>query len=268
MFKNKKVSTIIISVLALTLAIGLMAFAPVETASAAEPVGKEGPGGSRGDHGSRGGKRGPGFGGEDTFLADELGITIEELQTAFEEARSNFEGPGSETDMNTLLADVLGITVEELGTAREAARDAAIEQALADGKITEEQVALKEARQALKNYMAKDELLAKALGISVDELETVKEDGKRIPDLLEELGIDQETFQANMQTAHEEALQQAVEDGVITQEQADQMLEKMADRDFQGERGGRGGNDSVPGGREGEKGSRELPNPSQNSEAE
>jgi len=244
MFKNKKVSTIIISVLALTLAIGLVAFAPIETASAAEPVGKEGPGGSRGDRGSRGGKRGSGFGGEDNFLANELGITIEELQTAFEEARSNFEGPGSETDMNTLLADALGITVEELDAAREAARDAAIEQALADGKITEEQVALMEARQALKNYMEKDEVLAKALGISVDELETAKEDGKRISDLLEELGIDQETFQANMQIAHEETLQQAVEDGIITQEQADQISEsgfaRSPGRGRDGNRGLRG----------------------------
>ena len=76
MFKNKKVSIVIIGALTLVLAIGLMAFATVDTASAADPVGQEGPDGPRGGRGNQGnrdGQRGPGFGGEDTFLADELG---------------------------------------------------------------------------------------------------------------------------------------------------------------------------------------------------
>jgi hypothetical protein len=151
-------------------------------------------------------------------------------------------GPDSPIDMDLHLAEALGISTDELSDAREAAKNAAIEQALEDGMITEEQVTIMEARQALKNYIEKDALLAKALGITVEELEAAKEDDQRIPDLLEELGIDQETFEANMQAAHEEVVRQAVQDGVITQEQADLML----DNGFRGVHGP-GGRGRFPG---------------------
>ncbi|MFN2235305.1 MAG: hypothetical protein ACK2U1_13845, partial [Anaerolineales bacterium] len=96
---------------------------------------------------------------------------------------------------------------------------------VADGKITEEQAAMMEAHQVLESYMQKDEMTANALGITVDELNAAQEDGQRLPDLIEALGITQEEFEANMQALREETLQQAVQDGVITQEQADLMFE-------------------------------------------
>jgi hypothetical protein len=251
MFKNKKFFLIVIGALALTLAFGMVAFIPIETASAAELAGHGGP---RGDRGGR-----HGFGNEDPYLAETLGITTEELQAAREEARSNFEGPDSETDMDTLLAEALGIGVDELLAAQEAAREAAIEQALADGKITEEQVAIMEARQALQKYLQKDELLAKSLGISVEELEAYQEEGLRTPDLIEELGIAEEDFQTNMQAAREEALQQAVEDGIITQEQANEILE-----DGFGHEHGHGKHGGRPNGQE----PRSFPNCPENSSTE
>ena len=252
MIKNKNFSLIVIAASALILALGFVAFAPVDTASAAEATKHSGP---------RGGRHG--LGSENTYLAEALGITVEELQAAHEEARSNFEGPGSETDRDTLLAEALGISIEELTAARETARQAAIEAALAEGKITEEQVALMEARQALKNYIEKDALFAKALGMTVEDLETAKENGQRIPDLLEELGIEQEDFQANMQAEWEAALQQAVEDGVVTQAQADQILENG----FQGKRGF-GGHGRFPDGRDGSKSPRNFTDQPGNSESE
>jgi hypothetical protein len=269
MFKNKKFSLIVIGALALTLALGLVAFAPTTMANAATPEGDDftrgrGPGGGR-----------PGQFENHEYLAEALGISTEELQAAHQVAEEaaieqaleagliteaqaerlqngNFRhlqmliGPENAIDMNALLADALGISTDELNAAREAAKDAAIEQALEDGKITEEQIAMMEAREALKNYIEKDELMAKALGITVDELEAAKEEGQRMPDLLEELGIDPEDFEANMQAVHEEVLQQAVEDGIITQEQADQILENG----LPGKRGP-GGRGRVPRGEEG-----------------
>jgi len=275
MFKNKKISLIVISSLILTLALGLMAFASTNAASAATLTDD---GYAR--RGGPGGHRGPDHGSEDAFLAEALGITSEELQTAHQAAQSAavaqalaeglitqaqadriaesgfhsfqmFAGPDSDIDLDALLADALGISIDELSAASETAKATAIEQAIANGKITEEQAALMEARQALKNYLEKDELQAKALGISIEELQTALEDGQRIPDLLEELGVDQETFETNLQTAREEALQQAVEDGVITQTQADLLLANGFD-----DHHGHGG---FPGGREGVEGPHDFP---------
>lgn len=248
MFKNKKLSLIIFGALALTLALGLVAFSSIDVASAAGP---EGDGFNRGR-----GPRGDNLGspGDQEYLAEALGISTEELQTAYQTAQEaaveqaleegliteaqaerlqngNFKhlqmfvGSDNALDMDAFLADALGISADELSAAREAAKDAALEQALADGRITEEQIALMEARQALQDYIEKDELTAEALGITVEELEAAQADGQRIPDLLEELGLEKEDYEANLQAAHEEMLQQAVEDGVITQEQADMLLE-------------------------------------------
>lgn len=268
MFKNKKFSLIAIGALVLTLVLGLVAFAPIDTASAAAPE-DEGFNHSRGHGGFR-----PGGPGGEEALAEALGISLEELQTAheivqaaaLEQAVANgkltqeqadqiaergFIGRRGgfhpiEGDADTPLADALGISAEELQSARERVQADGIQQALEDGKITEEQVEMMEARQALQNYMQKDEMIAKALGITVDELDAAKEDGQHLPDLMEELGVEPEDFEANMQALHEETLQQAVQDGVITQEQADQMLEN----DFHSKRrpGGRG---RFPGDKEG-----------------
>jgi flagellar basal body-associated protein FliL len=272
MFKNKKVSILIISTLALILAVGLVAFSPFDSASAATPEDGLAHRGGPGGFDPR-----PPRDNEDTYLLDALGITAEELQAAHEAAQAaaidqaleeglitqtqvdrltqnrfrNFQlfaGPDSGIDMESLLAEALGISVDELSAARESAKAAAIEQAIADGKITEEQAALMEARQSLSNFVEKDELVAKALGISTEELQVAQEDGKRIPDLLEELGLDQETCEANLQAAHEEMLQQAVEDGILTQEQADLILENGLD---EAHGGGPGRFDHFPGGREG-----------------
>jgi hypothetical protein len=191
-----------------------MAFTPIDSANAGAP--------GDGDPGQGGGQRGPGFGNEE-YLAEILGISVEELQAAVEEARSATGGPGSGNDFEQLLAEALGISTDELQTARQAAREAALAQALADGEITQEEYDLFQARQALREYTDRDEILATALGISKDELQAALDTGQQIPDLLDELDISQEDLQAATQAAQEAALQQAVNDGVITQEQADQI---------------------------------------------
>jgi hypothetical protein len=250
MTKNKKFSLIVIGALVLTLAFGLVAFAPIGTASAA--VTDEGF-----NHGRRpGGFRPGGFDNNDEALAAALGISLEELQSAHEvvktaaleqavadgkltqeqadqfseesffNRRARFMPMAEQSE--SLLAEALGISVEELQAARQQVQQAAIDQALADGKLTEEQAALMEAHQALQNYIQKDEMIAKALGIPVDELTAAQEDGQRLPDLITELGIELEDFQSNMQALREEALGKAVQDGIITQEQADQILESDA----------------------------------------
>jgi PAS domain-containing protein len=127
-------------------------------------------------------------------------------------------GFGGSIDYRQLLADALGITVEELDAACETARTAAIEEAVKQDLITQEQADQMLAREGTKRgwfgfrgfgrgpkgiangKIDEEALLADALGITVDELRSARE------------------------KANQAAIDQAIAEGIITQEQADQML--------------------------------------------
>jgi hypothetical protein len=223
-------------------------------------------------------RHGPRQGGlqDDSYLAEALDITEDKLDAAKEAVRTaqleeavaqaladglltqeqadailsgdgfgrgmrglGFDKWGERGQGDELLAAELGISVEELEAAKETAREAALAQAIADGLITQEQADLMGAGQALREYLDHDAVLADLLGLSTEELESAKEDGS-IRDLVEASGLTQEEIMAAMQEAHETAVAQAVADGVITQEQADQ-LQAMPDHgSFGGPRGGHG----------------------------
>ncbi len=122
------------------------------------------------------------------------------------------------------LAEALGITVDELEDAQQQAYAASVADAVAAGQITQEQADQILARHALKSYIDRQAILAAALGMSVDDLEAALADGQSIVDLMVEQGIDSATLQTNAQAAYEAAVRQAVADGVITQAQADEIL--------------------------------------------
>ncbi|MCA9925934.1 MAG: hypothetical protein KC421_26365 [Anaerolineales bacterium] len=180
-----------------------------------------------------------GLGKNEDLLAEELGVTVEELQAAYEEVRvalieqavadglltqeqadqllSGTNGPvggrgfmphglaSSDVDVEEMLADALGVSVDELQAAREAVNAARLEQMIEDGVITQEQVDLMQARQAVQDY------------------------------------LDIDAINDSIQTAYEAAIEQALADGVITQEQADQMSENIPSfNGFAGPRGGHG----------------------------
>lgn len=189
----------------------------------------------------RGGQGGPGLGpqGDDTYLADALGITADKLtaarQSAYEagiqEALSkglitqaqadmlksnqgngkghgfgSFYG-GDQIDQEKLLATALNITVEQLQAAEKKAEEARVAQAVTDGKITQEQADNMKARSALQTF------------------------------------IQQQGF-------FQKILQEAVKAGIITQAQADTFLKNDSGRglmpfggrgDMGGGHGGRGG---------------------------
>lgn len=116
------------------------------------------------------------------------------------------------------LADALGITIDALDTAQEAARNAALDQVVAEGLLTQEQadaIRSGEARglgirppRGQESTIDMRALLADALGITVDELDAAE------------------------QAAREAGLAQAIADGVITQEQADLMAARSALKEF------------------------------------
>ncbi|MEA3349717.1 MAG: hypothetical protein U9Q82_03765 [Chloroflexota bacterium] len=76
--------------------------------------------------------------------------------------------------------------------------------------------------------------IAEAFSLTVDELNALHDSGTTIQQYAEEQGMSAEEIQAAMQTAFASATNAAVADGVITQEQADFMQDRMAQRSKDG----------------------------------
>lgn len=70
---------------------------------------------------------------------------------------------------------------------------------------------------------------AEALGMDVDDLMAERHDGKSLADIAASKGISTDELISAMLDAREAALDEAVDSGRITQEQADYMLEHMSD---------------------------------------
>ena len=163
-----------------------------------------------------------------------------------------FGGSGT----NTYLADALGITTDELATAQQSAFDAALTQAVDQGLITQAQADAVKAR-GMDNFgllqhfsmfggqtIDVESLLANALNISVDQLHTAEQNayGAMLDQAvtngrLTQAQADQmkarnalqgylntQGLQAKIQALVGQAVQDAVKAGVITQDQADQFL--------------------------------------------
>jgi hypothetical protein len=247
--RKKVYRYLIAGVIVMLLAVGATAaYTQVQTASAAV-------GDSPIAHRGWGEPVGPG--NQDTLLAEALGISVEELQSAqlaaqeaavaeaveaglltqeqadmlAERAGGFFGhkgfglrgGPETGIDYQALLATELGISADDLQSALQAAKTAGLEQAVEDGLITTEQAELIQAKEALKDYIDRDAMMAEVLEISEEELLESKADGIRMSELIDSLGLDADEVAAKMEAAHQAALEQAIVDGVITQEQADQI---------------------------------------------
>jgi hypothetical protein len=91
--------------------------------------------------------------------------------------------------------------------------------------------------------------IAEALDMSIEEFEAAIAEGKTPFILAQELGIDFAEVQAAMDAVHTDALQQAVNEGLITQEQANWMLSHRGGQNGQGNGLNGGLSDSPMGGR-------------------
>ena len=210
-----------------------------------------------------------------------------ETETAVPYRRFGFRefGRGFDHGNNTeLLAEALGISAEDLEAAYETAAAAALQQAVDEGLLTEEQAEefASRGRGFHKGFVFShgdgtvdfDTLLADALGISVEDLQAARSEvyAAQLAELVE-AGVltqeevdmilarqavqeyfDSEAVSEAIQAEYEAAIEQALADGVITEAQAEQMLENapafggFGIHGFQS--GGRGGRQfrSGPGG--------------------
>ncbi len=255
--KTNKITLLFGAVMVIAVVAGVVAFSYTTSASAKATVSQAIDTGFLAHRGGRGLPGDPVAGNE--YLAEALGISVEELEDAQQAARDaaiqmavdqelitqeqadamllgefgfrhgfdgfkgGWFGHDNNIDHESLLADALGINVEEFQKAREEAQAAGLAQAIEAGHITQEQAELILAMQALKSYIDPQALFAEALGISSNQLQAYRDEGLSISEILNELGISAVDVREAAQVAHENAIQQAIQDGVITQEQADQL---------------------------------------------
>jgi hypothetical protein len=178
------------------------------------------------------------------LIADELGLSAEDLEgayaAAFEAAREDgafgfrgHRGFGDKGEFESYLEDALaeiGVTIEELETAKETANATRLDELYDAGYLSDEQLSLIQAKQALKDYIDHEAMMAEAaeaLGIELPDAETALEEGidpRALMEQLEEQGITIQDVMEAVQAAYESAINQAVVDGIIDEDQAELIL--------------------------------------------
>ncbi len=149
------------------------------------------------------------------------------------------------------VASILGITVEEYDAAVEQAQEQVVDEALAEGWLTEDQAEMFKWRMDQapgfgmrgmgKGFGGFDRGLfgrgnnllstaADKLDMSLTDLLTELQDGKSIADIADEKGVSTQDIVDAYITELKEDLEAAVEDGNMTQKQADWMLEQAEER--------------------------------------
>ncbi len=121
----------------------------------------------------------------------------------------------------TFLAQALGIDEATLAQAQQQATLDWIRYLEQQGQLPADKAALWRARVLAQPYLDPAKLVAQALGLTPEALQQACTDGKTLADLLEQQGLTRQAFARALKQAAEEALQQAVDDGVLTQEQAE-----------------------------------------------
>lgn len=186
-------------------------------------------------------------------MAEAFDLSAEQIE-AFEIVRETVQGIRE------------NLSQEEIRATMQGAMTIAIEDALADGAITEEQAerwlerldqmdgmpfggrnggrssgrgrdgnfrqgfstGVKVGRQMMVNHEYLDVAIAEALDISVEELEELRaEEGFTWQAYADELGLSDEEFQALPVEVFTNAVDAALEDGAITQEQADWVMARL-----------------------------------------
>ncbi len=143
------------------------------------------------------------------------------------------EGDGPIGTLLAKVADKLGVSEEELQTAFDEARDETIDEKVAEGLLTEEQA--ERARESgfplgarfrgageHKGYVR--EATAQVLGMSQEELKDELKGGSSLAEIVEAQGMTVNDFKVELLNQLQALLDSNVADGTITQEQSDRIF--------------------------------------------
>jgi hypothetical protein len=140
-----------------------------------------------------------------------------------------WDRPGMGDD-DARLAEALGISVEQLRAAREQAIDGGIQQAVDEGELAPKQAERMRTWRKLQPYLNPQALAAQVLGMTSEQLQAALDSGKSLWDLARERQVDFASGREKFMAAGKAAVQQAVADGAISQEQADEFVKTIGQR--------------------------------------
>jgi len=185
-------------------------------------------------------------------MAESLGITAEDLQKRLEAGERMWD-----------IAKEKGVSTEDFRTKMDEAFKKAIAAALAAGDITQAQADQRSQNRENGNGMRRGGMrnsqfgpmrdymqtaMANVLGITTQELKTRFDAGEKMLDIIQKQGLTVDEFHTKMVEAGTKAINQAVADGKLTQEQADRIIENMKNRPSTGLGGGGRGRGGMHGG--------------------
>jgi polyhydroxyalkanoate synthesis regulator phasin len=168
------------------------------------------------------------------------------------------------------LADKLGVSEDKLNTAVQDTQNEMIDEAVANGTLTQEQADKLKERVGEGGFVfpfagpghgwgrgemqgVTPEAAAQVLGMTEDELLTELRDGKTLADVAEAQGMSVDAFETALLDQVKTQLDGLVADGTLTQTQADEQYQRIEDNidnivNSQGCLGGFGGPHRGPGG--------------------
>ncbi len=100
----------------------------------------------------------------------------------------------------------------------------------ADDSSNDDSFAGKCGQAIQKGYGMMFDVIADFLGMSQEEIQTERESGKSIAEIAQEKDITEQELSDSMLEAKTERFQEAVENGYLTQEQADERMERMQEK--------------------------------------
>lgn len=151
--------------------------------------------------------------------------------------RGGFGRHGSQRgEWDVALAAALGISVESLRTARDAAATNMIEKAVAEGELAPKEAERMQAARRLRGYVDPVALIAQVLDMTPPDVQAALDAGKTPWDLAAERNLDFSAARQKLIAAGKSTLDQAVADGVISREQADELSSRRG-RGFFSRRG-------------------------------